>query len=216
MKKSVFILFMCLMMVFAFAGCGGSSEEAAEEETAAADLTSRCTLKVASGKNSLKKLKGEKLRLLAPVLGVSYDDLRERERQRRIKRILSMAAAFAIFAGVLTGIRERDRELLEMARVFHVRPWRKLLMIDIPEVYPYFHSACRTALGLSWKSGIAAEVIGMPKGSIGEHLQQAKVYLDTPALFAWTVVIVLISLLCERLVLHGMDQGMKMLRRWKG
>ncbi len=121
-----------------------------------------------------------------------------------------------LYTGVLTGIRERDRELLEMARVFHVRPWRKLLMIDIPEVYPYFHSACRTALGLSWKSGIAAEVIGMPKGSIGEHLQQAKVYLDTPALFAWTVVIVLISLLCERLVLHGMDQGMKMLRRWKG
>ena len=39
MKKSVFILFMCLMMVFALAGCGGSSEEAAEEETAAAEET---------------------------------------------------------------------------------------------------------------------------------------------------------------------------------
>jgi NitT/TauT family transport system permease protein len=47
-------------------------------------------------------------------------------------------------------------------------------------------------------------------------MQQAKVYLDTPSLFAWTVVIVLVSLLCERLVLHGMDLGMKTLRRWKG
>ena len=105
-----------------------------------------------------------------------------------------------IYTGVLSGIGERDRGLMEMA----------------PGVYPYFHSACKTALGLSWKSGIAAEVIGMPRGSIGEHMQQAKVYLDTPSLFAWTVVIVLVSLLCERLVLHGMDLGMKTLRRWKG
>ena len=107
-----------------------------------------------------------------------------------------------IYTGVLSGIGERDRGLMEMARVFHVRRMRRFLM--------------KTALGLSWKSGIAAEVIGMPRGSIGEHMQQAKVYLDTPSLFAWTVVIVLVSLLCERLVLHGMDLGMKTLRRWKG
>ena len=121
-----------------------------------------------------------------------------------------------IYTGVLSGIGERDRGLMEMARVFHVRRMRRFLMIDLPGVYPYFHSACKTALGLSWKSGIAAEVNGMPRGSIGEHMQQAKVYLDTPSLFAWTVVIVLVSLLCERLVLHGMDLGMKTLRRWKG
>ena len=121
-----------------------------------------------------------------------------------------------MFVGVLSGIGERDRGLMEMASVFHVRRARRFLMIDLPGVYPYFHSACKTALGLSWKSGIAAEVIGMPRGSIGEHMQQAKVYLDTPSLFAWTVVIVLVSLLCERLVLHGMDLGMKTLRRWKG
>ncbi|MBQ6528238.1 MAG: ABC transporter permease subunit [Clostridia bacterium] len=121
-----------------------------------------------------------------------------------------------IYTGVLTGIQERDSALLEMTRVFRVRRMRAFLMVDLPEVYPFFHSACKTALGLSWKSGIAAEVIGMPKGSIGEHLQQAKVYLDTPSLFAWTVVIVLISLLCERLVLIGMDRAMRLLRRWKG
>ena len=72
-------------------------------------------VRAASVADSLKKLKGEKLRLLAPVLGVSYDDLRERERQRRIKRILSMAAAFAIFAGVLTGILIRNANLRRIA-----------------------------------------------------------------------------------------------------
>lgn len=57
------------------------------------------------------------------------------------------------------------------------------------------------ALGMSWKAGAAAEVIGIPRGSIGERLQQAKVYLDTPDLFAWTLVIVAASLFFEKIVL---------------
>ena len=72
---------------------------------------------------------------------------------------------------------------------------------------PYFQAACASALGLCWKSGIAAEVIGMPTGSIGERLQQAKVYLDTPDLFAWTLVIVLVSLLFERFFLVVLRQA---------
>jgi NitT/TauT family transport system permease protein len=71
---------------------------------------------------------------------------------------------------------------------------------------PYFYSGCEIGLGLCWKSGIAAEVIGIPKGSIGERLQQAKVYLDTPDLFAWTVVIVLLSFIFERLILTLLKQ----------
>ena len=75
--------------------------------------------------------------------------------------------------------------------------------IYIPQVFPFFESSCASALGLCWKSGIAAEVIGMPQGSIGEQLQQAKVYLDTPDLFAWTLVIVLASLAFERVFVVG-------------
>jgi NitT/TauT family transport system permease protein len=74
---------------------------------------------------------------------------------------------------------------------------------------PFFYSGCEIALGLCWKSGIAAEVIGIPKGSIGERLQQAKVYLDTPDLFAWTVVIVVLSFLFERLILTLLKQLQK-------
>ena len=121
-----------------------------------------------------------------------------------------------LYTGILQGIEERDRDMLEMAQVFHVSRMRRFLMIDLPSVYPFLYASCKTALGLSWKSGIAAEVIGMPKGSIGEHLQKAKVYLDTPELFAWTVVIVLVSLACEKLVLLLMDRQMKQLYRWKG
>ena len=60
--------------------------------------------------------------------------------------------------------------------------------------------ACRLACGLCWKSGVAAEVIGLPSGSIGERLYDAKIYLNTGEVLAWTLVIVLISLACEKLI----------------
>ena len=80
-------------------------------------------------------------------------------------------------------------------------------------VLPYFRSACGSALGLCWKSGIAAEVIGMPDGSIGEQLQQAKIYLNTPDLFAWTLVIVLVSLVFEKVFLILLKWGERTLER---
>ena len=106
-----------------------------------------------------------------------------------------------VYSNVLSGIRAADRDLLEMAQVFRIPAARRLRYVYLPQVMPYFQSACGSALGLSWKSGIAAEVIGMPDGSIGEQLQQAKLYLDTPDLFCWTLVIVLVSLAFEKIFL---------------
>jgi len=62
-------------------------------------------------------------------------------------------------------------------------------------------SACSLSLGIAWKSGVAAEVIGIPGGSIGEMLYQAKLYLDSPQLFAWTAVIIVVSVIFEKLFL---------------
>ena len=110
-----------------------------------------------------------------------------------------------IYTNVLGGIEDADPGLNEMARVFRIPPGRRLRYVLLPQVMPYFRAACSVALGLCWKAGIAAEVIGMPGGSIGEQLQQAKVYLDTPDLFAWTITIVLLSAVFERIVLALMD-----------
>lgn len=114
-------------------------------------------------------------------------------------RNLSVLISFLIvlpvlYTNILSGIRAADPQLLEMARVFRIPTLRSIRYVYLPQVLPYFQSACGSALGLCWKSGIAAEVIGMPDGSIGEQLQQAKIYLNTPDLFAWTLVIVLVSL----------------------
>lgn len=122
---------------------------------------------------------------------------------RNLAVLISFLMVFpVIYTNVLSGIRSADPALLEMARVFRLPPLRIVRYIYLPQVMPYFVSGCTVALGLCWKSGIAAEVIGIPKGSIGEHLQRAKVYLNTPDLFAWTLVIVLISLCFEKLILR--------------
>ena len=55
--------------------------------------------------------------------------------------------------------------------------------------------------GMGFKSGIAAEVIGVPGGSIGEGLYMAKIYLSTADLFAWTLMIIAVSSVFEKLFL---------------
>ena len=107
-----------------------------------------------------------------------------------------------VYENVLAGIRAADESLLEMAAVFRVPLWRRIRALYAPAVLPYFRSACAVGLGLCWKSGVAAEVIGISGGSIGEALYNAKLLFATDELLAWTVVIVLLSLAFERLFLR--------------
>lgn len=110
-----------------------------------------------------------------------------------------------VYTNVLTGIMETDKELLEMAKVFRVRSYLKMRYLYLPAVLPYLVSACSLAAGLAWKSGVAAEVIGVAKNSIGNHLYQAKIYLEIPELFAWTAVTIAVSILFEQLVLRFLN-----------
>ena len=110
-----------------------------------------------------------------------------------------------VYLNVLEGVRHADASLLEMARVFRVPFSRTLRGIYLPQVLPYFRSAVSVALGLCWKAGTAAEVIGLSGGTIGERLYTAKVYFQTPDLFAWTAVIVLLSVGFEKLFLLAVD-----------
>ncbi|MBE5972206.1 MAG: ABC transporter permease subunit [Lachnoclostridium sp.] len=102
-----------------------------------------------------------------------------------------------IHVNTLAGLQSTDPKLLEMARVFRVPIWRQAMSIYRIALYPYLASAMKTALGMGFKSGIAAEVIGVPEGSIGEGLYMSKIYLSTAELFAWTLVIICVSVLFE-------------------
>ncbi len=103
-----------------------------------------------------------------------------------------------VYTNVLNGIKSVDVKMLEMAEVFRLSWRKKFLYILLPQMKPFVLAACSVSLGLSWKAGIAAEVIGIPRGSVGEMLYEAKVYLNTVDLFAWTVLIVAISLAFEK------------------
>lgn len=105
------------------------------------------------------------------------------------------------YVNTLSGLSSTDKNLLEMAGVFHIPLWKRIHYIYVPALLPYLISGCKTALGMSWKSGIAAEVIGIPQRSIGEQLYYSKLYLDTAELFAWTFVIIVMSALFEHLFL---------------
>ncbi len=106
-----------------------------------------------------------------------------------------------LYTNILQGLSNTDKKLLEMAAVFNMPKWRKILYIYVSELMPFLISACSIALGFTWKAAIAAEVIALPLGSIGEQMYQAKIFLDTKTLLAWTVVLVLISFFLEKLVL---------------
>lgn len=110
-----------------------------------------------------------------------------------------------VCANMLEGMDSLDPKLGEMADVFKIPPWRRFVGVYLSQLLPFFRSASRLAIGLCWKSGVAAEVIGIPKGSIGEQLYDAKVYLETADLFAWTIAVILLSWLCEKVFMLFVD-----------
>lgn len=125
---------------------------------------------------------------------------------RQLSAFISALMVFPpVYLNVLAGIGSADKKLLEMAKVFRVPLRRQFWGIYLPAVLPHFRAAVSLGLGLCWKAGLAAEVIGLPRGTMGEALYQSKVYYMTSDLFAWTVVIVLVSVVFEKLFLRLVD-----------
>lgn len=111
-----------------------------------------------------------------------------------------------IWGNVTQGIIKTDKNLLQMANVYNLDKMKKIKKIYIPSVTPYFFAACNTSLGLAWKAGIAAEVIACTSFSIGQQIYTSKQYLDTVDLFAWTLVVILLSIILEKLMVYGMNK----------
>ena len=133
---------------------------------------------------------------------------------RNLSACISFLMALPIvYTNVLEGLHSTNRQLLEMANVFRVPKLRQVVFIYFSELMPFLVSACSLSLGICWKSGIAAEVIGLPRGSIGENMYQAKVFVDTKALLAWTIVVILISFLFEKVVLALLKQLINKIER---
>ena len=104
-----------------------------------------------------------------------------------------------VWGNVEKGLANVDAEILEMAGVFKLSFTSKLKRIYIPSIMPFFMAGAITSMGLAWKAGVAAEVLCTPRTAIGSELYTAKIYLETTELFAWTAVIIILSIILEKL-----------------
>lgn len=114
-----------------------------------------------------------------------------------------------VSANVLEGLNSADGKLAEVARVYRFSRRQKILHLYFPSALPFFFSACKSGLGLSWKAGIAAEVLCTPKYGIGTRIYESKIYLESADLFAWTVVVIVLSFLIETLVTGWISKWQK-------
>ena len=95
------------------------------------------------------------------------------------------------------GFSRIDPKLSEVARLYRFSFGKRLRLLTLPSLKPYFVSGCRTSLGLAWKAGIAAEIIAMPRDTIGTAIGNAKQYIEYVDVFAWTLTVILLSLAIE-------------------
>ena len=106
------------------------------------------------------------------------------------------------------GIRGTDPLLLEMAKSYRFGFRKTVGKVYVPSVAPAWRAGAVTALGLAWKSGVAAEVLCLPRLSLGTEIYYSKIYLETADLFAWTAVVILLS--------WALEKGLVALIRRKG
>ena len=115
--------------------------------------------------------------------------------------IISALVVFPIvYLSTLEGLKSLKSDLLEMAAVFKMRALTKFKYIYLHGLKSFLLSSLSLATGMAFKSGVAAEVIGRPRWSIGNGIFSAKAYLETGEVLAWTIAIIIVSYLCERAI----------------
>jgi len=102
-----------------------------------------------------------------------------------------------IWTNVVSGIKATDDKLLQMCKIYNIKKLQVIKSIYFYSSLPYIKAAMISALGIGWKVTSAAEVLSLPKYSIGRYLYDSKVYLEIPDLFAWTVLIIVLSYIFE-------------------
>ena len=118
---------------------------------------------------------------------------------------VSIAAVFlmalpGVYFSLTEGLAQVNGSLEQMFRLHGVRSWRLFCAHTWREVLPFVLSCARAVIGMGWKAGVAAELIGMALGTVGERIYQAKLLIETADLLAWTVLVVAASWACERVL----------------
>ncbi len=113
--------------------------------------------------------------------------------------IASLIVIPVITANVTEGIKNVDKQLIEVANVYHLSTPKKLFKLYIPSIAPYFLAACKSSFGMAWKASVAAELIVVARDSIGKEIYLSKQNFESADVFAWTVVVIILSILFEKI-----------------
>jgi len=116
-----------------------------------------------------------------------------------------------IFVGALQGTRTIEGDLNEMADSFKVPFRMKLFDVYFPHIFSYIFPAWVSALGMSWKIVVMAELLSSNDG-IGAALAIARSQLDTPTALALVVIMIGSLLLIEYLVLEPIKREVELWR----
>jgi NitT/TauT family transport system permease protein len=110
-----------------------------------------------------------------------------------------------IWTSTVTAIKNTDKGLLQMCKIYKINGFRVLKSIYLYSSLPHLRSGMISTLGIGWKVTSAAEVLSLPKYAIGSQLYDSKVYLDINGLFAWTIIIIILSFLFEMMLVKIFD-----------
>ncbi|OAA31333.1 ABC transporter permease [Kosmotoga arenicorallina S304] len=97
---------------------------------------------------------------------------------------------------IIQGVRSVDIKLIEMAKVFSLKKGIIFKDIYLGSILPFVFSSLKISSGAMWKSVAVAEFMVGATG-IGRKIADAKYFLDTSSVFAYTLVLVFLGLVSE-------------------
>jgi NitT/TauT family transport system permease protein len=131
-----------------------------------------------------------------------------------LSAVISFTMALPIlYTAMLEGLCDVDGSVLDMAAVYGVPYRRRALFIFFPQTLPFLIAGTNLALGLCLKAGVAAELIGLSQGTVGEQMYRAKVFVDSAGVLAWTVTVIALSFCLEKAGASGLKLLLRLLER---
>ncbi len=104
------------------------------------------------------------------------------------------------FIKIIDGIKNIDKQLIEMANIYRVSLYRLITKVYAPAIIPFIFSGSSAALGIGWRAIIIGEVLSQPRFGIGTVMHSAQTFLNVDIVIAWTIIAVLISYIFERVI----------------
>jgi len=104
------------------------------------------------------------------------------------------------YTNILNGLGALDPKRIELGRMLGFSSRQMGRFIITPSLDTQIKTALSLITAMAWKVVVASEVLAIPKHSIGYQMLNSKYYLETADLFAYIIVLIVLSLLMEKLV----------------